>query len=158
MWFTPTSGIPRDMASPLAPARPTSRQPMRPGPWVTAIAESLTDPAGAYYVLDMEGRLYEVDIRTLEPKLLFEKPVPGWHAKGMYRYQQRLVVTNNGEHPARKFDEPPYLVGSDPVDPEDAGVLAEWDGENWTIVKRRQFTEVTMVGDVRGRGQATATA
>ncbi len=124
---------------------------------VTAIAEHLTDPAGAYYVLDMEGRLYEVDIRSLEPKLLFEKPVPGWHAKAMYRYQTWLVVANNGEHPARRFEEPPYLVGSDPVDPEDAGVLAEWDGENWSIVKRRQFAEITTVGDVRGRGAMNAT-
>ena len=64
---------------------------------LTAIARHLTDPANKVYFFDMEGRIYEVDVHTLTPKLLFAKPVPGWHGKGGYTGQGRLVIANNGE-------------------------------------------------------------
>ncbi|MBK8975741.1 MAG: hypothetical protein IPM29_07430 [Planctomycetes bacterium] len=121
---------------------------------VTAIAEHLSEPRRFVYVVDMEGRIYELDVATLEPRLLFEKPVPGWHGKGAWTSQGVLVVSNNGEVPARTFRVSPYLAGADPVDEEEAGVLAEWDGKTWRIVARRQFTEVTGPGLVRGAAAA----
>jgi hypothetical protein len=122
---------------------------------ITAVARDLTDPANEVYMLDMEGRLYEVNVHTLAVKLLFEKPVPGWHAKGAYTGQGRLVVTNNGEDPGRQLANPPYQAVPKATSPEDAGVLAEWDGKHWTIDERRQFTEVTGPGGILGAAQDT---
>ena len=34
---------------------------------------------------------------------------------------------------------------------EERGVLAEWDGDKWRIVERRQFTEVTGPNGISGR-------
>ena len=48
-------------------------------------------------MIDMEGPIWEVNVRTLEARRLFVKPVPGWHAKGGYTGQGRLIVANNGE-------------------------------------------------------------
>ena len=117
---------------------------------LTAVARHLTDPAGKVYVYDMEGRLYELDVRTLAPVLLFEKPIPGWHGKGGYTSQGRLVLANNGESAARKFAKPPYQAGSDSRQPGQAGALAQWDGKTWGIVERQQFTEVTGTGGILG--------
>ena len=64
---------------------------------ITAVARHLTDPARKVYMIDMEGPIWEVDVRTLEARRLFVKPVPGWHAKGGYTGQGRLIVANNGE-------------------------------------------------------------
>ena len=117
---------------------------------LTAVARHLTDPAGKVYVYDMEGRLYELDVRTLEPTLLFEKPFPGWHGKGGCTSQGLLVLANNGEAAARKFAKSPYQVGSDARRPGQAGALAQWDGKTWSIVERQQFTEVTGPGGILG--------
>ncbi len=77
---------------------------------------------------------------------VFVKPVPGWHGKGAYTGQGRLVVSNNGDSPA-DGDLRSMMRESDPKtwskEPEDTGVLAEWDGKTWNIVQRRQFTDVT---------------
>src|SRR3954471_5602077 len=100
---------------------------------LSAAARHLTAPADRVYVLDMEGAIYDLDVRTLAVTRLFEKPVPGWHGKGMYTAQGRLVVANNGESAAKKFAKPPYLAGGDAKGPEDAGALAEWDGRDWRI-------------------------
>jgi len=123
---------------------------------LTAIARHLRDPAGKVYVYDMEGRLYELDVRTLKPTLLFEKPIPGWHGKGGYTSQGRLVLANNGESAARKFAKPPYQVGSDSRQPGQAGALAQWDGRTWSIVERHQFTEVTGPGGILGSPDANS--
>jgi hypothetical protein len=116
---------------------------------MTAAARHLTDPANLVYLYDMEGAVYEVNVRTLDVKRLFEKPVPGWHGKGGYTSQGRLVVANNGEHPAsnKKYE---FLAGELPKGPEDAGVLAEWDGKQWRIIERRQFLDVTGPGGIFG--------
>ncbi len=108
---------------------------------LTAIARHLTDPANMVYYIDMEGMIYEAHVHTLETKLLFKKPVPGWHGKGGYTSQGRLVVSNNGEYKAGSYDD--LVVGGPPQNKEEAGVLAEWNGAQWSIVERRQFTEVT---------------
>ena len=119
---------------------------------ITAVARHLTDPAGKVYMIDMEGPIWEVDVRTLEAKRLFVKPVPGWHAKGGYTGQGRLIVANNGELRTPDLDtlqwEAPESTWS--KGPEDAGALAEFDGEAWTIVARRPHTEVTGPGGLEG--------
>ena len=108
---------------------------------LTAIARHLKDPANMVYYIDMEGMIYEANVHTLAVKLLFRKPVPGWHGKGGYTAQGRLVVSNNGEHAAGTYK--PLLVGGPAKNKDEAGVLAQWDGDEWTIVERRQFTDIT---------------
>ena len=116
---------------------------------MTATARHLTDPANKVYFYDMEGALYEADVHTLAVTRLFEKPVPGWHGKGGYTSQGRLVLANNGQNAVSKkaFQ---YLAGAEPASPEEMGVLAQWDGTAWQIIERRQFTEVTGPGGVMG--------
>lgn len=120
---------------------------------LTATARHLTDPAGKVYICDMEGLIYEVDVRTLEVKLLFKRPVPGWHGKGGYSGQGRLVLAYNGEEPTgsvdryKPFD---YWIDPAPQSPEDAGALAEWDGGAWRLVARRQSLDVTGPGGILG--------
>ena len=108
---------------------------------VTAIARHLNDPANKVYYVDMEGSIWEANVHTLEVKRLFKKPVPGWHSKGGYTSQGRLVVSNNGELHVGNYDD--VLVGGEATNDEERGVLAEWNGSQWRIVERRQYTEVT---------------
>ncbi|WP_231602889.1 hypothetical protein [Neorhodopirellula pilleata] len=116
---------------------PIEKMPIR----VTAIARHLSDPANMVYYVDMEGSIWEANVHTLDVKRLFRKPVPGWHGKGGYTSQGRLVVSNNGEMHAGTYDD--LIVGGPAKTPEERGVLAEYDGKNWTIIERRQYTEVT---------------
>lgn len=115
---------------------------------LTAIARHLTDPANMVYYCDMEGMLYEANVHTLEVKKLFHKPVPGWHAKGGYTSQGRLVWANNGEHAAGNYNG--LVVGGPARNAEEIGVLAEWDGTDWRIIERRQYTDVTGPGGIYG--------
>ncbi|QDV63926.1 sulfatase-like hydrolase/transferase [Crateriforma conspicua] len=108
---------------------------------VTAISRHLTDPANMVYYIDMEGSIWEANVHTLDVKRLFKKPVPGWHGKGGYTSQGRLVVSNNGELHVGNYDD--VLVGGPAKSDEERGVLAEWDRKQWRIVERRQYTEVT---------------
>jgi len=116
---------------------------------MTAVARHLTDPANMVYFYDMEGALYEVNVHTLDVKRLFDKPVPGWHGKGGYTSQGRLVISNNGEVAAGKVPEK-FFARLPPKSNEDAGVLAQWDGKEWRIIERRQFTDITGPGGIRG--------
>ncbi len=117
---------------------------------LTATARSLDDPANKVYHYTMEEGLYGVDVRSLELRTLYpdgnqtkhgtKNPLlPGYHGKGAYTAQGRLVVANNGEPPRRNDAE----CGP-------SGSLAEWDGHDWTVVERKQFTEVTGPGGVHG--------
>ena len=119
---------------------------------LTGVARHLHDPANMVYFYDMEGKLYEANVHTLKPMLLFEKPVPGWHGKGAYTAQGRLMLTNNGNVENKAFDISPGMlqIGETSQNEEQKGVLAEWDGKNWSIVRRRQFTEVTGPGGIYG--------
>lgn len=124
----------------------------------TGNARHLTDPANKIYYGTMEEGFYEVDVNTLAVKELYQDgnnkeqkkkdtdagPVnallPGVHGKGLYSGQGVMLFTNNGEgtqEALKKFD-------------VEAGVLAEWDGKDWKIVRRNQFTEVTGPGDIYG--------
>ncbi len=132
-------------------AIPYSQMPGRP----TAVSRHLSDPANKVYYFDMEGRIYEVDVHTLKPALLFAKPVPGWHGKGAYTGQGRYIVANNGESGVGGHSLQDLQVGGPPQGPEDNGVLAEWDGTQWRIIERRQFTEVTGPGGIHGSPDGT---
>jgi hypothetical protein len=116
---------------------------------LTAAARDLTDPANRIYVLDMEGALYEVDVHTLAVNKLFARVAPGAHAKGAYTAQGRLVIANNGNDVVNKakpaFNDPGYSA-----DPEASGILAQWDGRQWTTIERREFTDVTGPGGIEG--------
>ena len=117
----------------------------------TGNARHLTDPANKIYYASMEEGLYEVDVHTLAVTELWrdeqlkdgrKSNLPGYHGKGLYSGQGVLVYGNNGEH------------GQDAlVNPEiPSGVLASWDGkaDQWSVIRRNQFTEVTGPGGLTG--------
>jgi hypothetical protein len=126
---------------------------------LSAAARHLTEPARKAYVYDMEGLLYELDLESREATRLFSRAVPGWHGKGAYSGQGVLVVANNGEHAAgsvNKFKPFLYAVPNTRASKDEAGVLAEWDGTEWRLVRRRQFTDVTGPGGILGPPAADA--
>ncbi|MDR1523854.1 MAG: hypothetical protein LBS79_01165, partial [Tannerella sp.] len=123
----------------------------------TGNARHLTDPAGKIYYATMEEGFYEVDVNTLDVKMLYRDGnvnkskendtddhvkalLPGAHGKGVYSGQGVLVYSNNGEQgekALKQFD-------------IEAGSLSEWDGRKWTLVRRNQFVEVTGPGGICG--------
>ena len=123
---------------------------------MTATARHLTDPANRVYFFDMEGAIYEVSVHTLAVKRLFRKPVPGWHGKGGYTGQGRFITSNNGERHVGKDAYRDLLVGGPPVDKDEIGCLAEWDGREWGIIERKQFTDVTGPGGIYGAPDDTS--
>jgi hypothetical protein len=125
---------------------------------ITAVARHLTDPANKMYLIDMEGPIWEADVRTLAVRRLFVKPVPGWHGKGAYTGQGRLIIANNGDRRTPDLDDLTWEApeASWSKGPEDAGALAEWDGREWTIVSRRPHTEVTGPGGLLGESSPDA--
>lgn len=116
---------------------PIKRMPGR----ITAIARHLEDPVNKVYYYDMEGMLYEANVHTLEVKKLYHNPLPGWHGKGGYTAQGKLVLANNGEAGENPKDWQVPVEGQ--KGPEKYGVLAEYDGHKFNVVERRQFTDVT---------------
>jgi len=129
---------------------------------LTGNARHLFDPAGKVYYATMEEGFYEVDMKTLEVTELFQDDqshgkkvgpdptahevpfaaLPGYHGKGLYSGQGRLIYANNGEASG--------LARSRPDIP--SGCLAEWDGKSkrWKVIRRNQFTDVRGPGDLRG--------
>lgn len=127
----------------------------------TGNARHLSDPANKIYYATMEEGFYEVDVNTLEHTELYKDRnnakgrianhpkinanqrlanLPGAHGKGLYSGQGVMVYSNNGEASAlalKQFD-------------IEAGVLAEWNGMDWKIVRRNQFVEVTGPGGIYG--------
>jgi len=122
---------------------------------ITAIVRHLEKPESMVYYVDMEGMIHEADVYSLQVKLLFKKAVPGWHAKGAYTAQGRLVMSNNGEHGVHEAANY-FQVADLPPDPENAGVLAQWDGKTWEMIERRQYTEVTGPGGIYGASDDAA--
>ena len=117
----------------------------------TGNARHLTDPVNKIYCASMEEALYEIDVHTLETKTLFydeaqkgfpKANLPGYHGKGLYSGQGKLVYANNGEHG--------QAARNNPSAP--SGVLAQWDGKqkDFEIILRSQFTEVTGPGGIYG--------
>lgn len=108
---------------------------------ITGIARHLKAPQNMVYYYDMEGMLYEVDVNTLEVKKLFHNPLPGWHGKGAYTAQHTLFLSNNGEMPESQKD---WKVSSSGMTgPDKRGILAEFDGETFKVIERKQFTDIT---------------
>jgi len=120
----------------------------------TGNARHLTDPANKIYYGTMEEGFYEVDVKTLEAKELYKDGnamtdkggtlLPGYHGKGLYSGQGRLIYANNGERNAQALTNPEIA----------SGCLAEWDGKDWKVVRRNQFTEVTGPGGIEGNPNA----
>ncbi len=123
---------------------------------MTATTRHLFRPDSMVYFYDMEGMVYEVNVYSLNVKRLFEKPVPGWHGKGAYVGQGRLIVANNGEHQGHPMGYSRLLAGGEAKSPEEEGVLAEWNGERWKIIERKKFTDVTGPGGLYGNPDDTA--
>lgn len=100
--------------------------------------EHLTDPEHKVYLLGMEGEFYEMDVYTLETRLLFDLnkelgglPGEGYtHFKAGYSAYGKVFVGNNS------YDERDFL-GT-----ERTGRLAEWDGNTWTVLEEKPFVEV----------------
>jgi len=87
---------------------------------LTATMRHLTDPANRVYYQTMEGLLFEMDVRDLKPRLLFDvvkemglsnRP----HFKGGFTGQGRVIIANNGF----------YEFG------ENQAGLFEYDGKSW---------------------------
>ncbi len=105
----------------------------------------LEEPEKKVYMLGMEGLLFEMDVSTLAVRQLFDLTkelgiCPHWdghsggsavHFKAGYTGFGRVVVANNS------YDEPDFRG------PEEAGRLAEWDGEQWRVIEDKAFVEVT---------------
>ncbi len=117
----------------------------------TGTARHLFDPEHQVYYGTMEEGIYEVDVRDLSLRELWtdeqlpagkHADLPGYHGKGLYTAQGRLLYANNGEHGSAAL--------SNPETP--SGVLASWDGKqnSWDIVQRNQFTEITGPGGIYG--------
>ena len=125
---------------------------------LTGMARSLQDPANKILYATMEEGFYEVDVHTLEVKMLFkdgnqmrkegasthESPLlPGVHGKGFYSGQGVYVYSNNGEAGPKARVDPTIEAGS----------LCEWDGKTWKVIRRNQFVEVTGPGGIYGNAQ-----
>ena len=129
---------------------------------LTGVARHLVKPQEKLYYATMEEGLYEVDLETLEVTGLIkdgnpvkagttdekspatvDSKLPGYHGKGLYSGQSRVVYANNGERSDKA------LV--DPTIP--SGALAQWKpnvNKDWELVLRHQFTEVTGPGGIFG--------
>ena len=111
---------------------------------ITAIARHLIDPVNKVYVYMMDGALWEVNVNTLEPKLLYKNPLPGWHGKGAYTSQGKLILANNGETTGELEPVSEWQIDSTGmIGKEKYGILAEFDGAKFTVVERKQTTDVT---------------
>ncbi|TWT34136.1 hypothetical protein [Blastopirellula retiformator] len=120
---------------------------------LTGNARHLSDPANKAYYATMEEGFYEVDVHTLEVTELYADSqsqnakseqrvagLPGYHGKGLYSGQGRLIYANNGETSAEAKKRPDVP----------SGCLAEWDGQTWNVIRRNQFTDVRGPGDLTG--------
>jgi hypothetical protein len=121
----------------------------------TGNARHLSNPQNKIYYGTMEEGFYEVDVYSLEPKMLYQDGnvnrktgqmaqeanlLSGAHGKGLYSGQGVLVYSNNGE--AVKLAEKKFDIES--------GLLAEWNAKDWNYVRRNQFVEVTGPGGIYG--------
>ncbi len=122
---------------------------------LTATMRHLVDPANRLYFATMEEGFYEVDVKTLAVKELYRDAnstadkagtlLPGYHGKGAYSGQERVVYANNGENSPEARKRPEVA----------SGCLAEWDGKEWRVVRRNQFCDVTGPEGIEGAAAAT---
>ena len=130
---------------------PYDKAPGRP----TGLAQHLTDPDNRILYASMEAGFYDIDVHTLDVIELYKDGnqkrlegftgdlcslFPGYHGKGFYSGQGHAYFSNNGEEgplAQKQFDIP-------------SGSLNEWDGTEWTTIRRCQFTEITGPGGITG--------
>ncbi|CAG5122323.1 unnamed protein product, partial [Candidula unifasciata] len=109
---------------------------------VGATAEHLTHPDTMVYMLGMDGPLWECNVTSLACAQLFDLvevlEIPSSegeqpHFKAAHTMNGRLVVASN------TFEEEDF------TGKQHGGRLAEWrgPGQNWTILERTAFVEVT---------------
>ncbi|MBQ8062213.1 MAG: hypothetical protein IJ205_09800 [Bacteroidales bacterium] len=121
----------------------------------TGVARHLDDPANRVLLATMEAGFYDVNVHSLDAVELYTDGnkkrkdgftgdlctmFPGYHGKGFYSGQGVAVYSNNGEEGAlakEQFDIP-------------SGALVEWDGKDWTLIRRNQFTDITGPGGIHG--------
>ncbi|MCK6471881.1 MAG: hypothetical protein L6R28_09050 [Planctomycetes bacterium] len=110
-----------------------------------ATMNHLEDHENKVYMLGMEGEFFELDVKTLKAKQLFdvckelEIPKDVWpHFKAGYSAFGRVVVCSN------TYNDLDYQDGSIPTG---AGRMGEWDGKQWKILERTAFYEVTGFGE-----------
>jgi len=108
-------------------------------------ARHLVDPANLVYMLGMEGELFELNVRTLATKKLFDLTqvlgTPGegsCHYKDCYSAYGRLLIVNND------YSEPDFLGK------QTEGTLAEYDGKEWRVLERKPFVCVHGRGNIAG--------
>ncbi|XAM00346.1 hypothetical protein OT109_02945 [Phycisphaeraceae bacterium D3-23] len=125
---------------------------------VTGTARHLTDPENKIYIATMEEGLYEIDVHSLDvtcwindrngnpganpfPDAL-DSQLPGYHGKGLYTAQGALYYSNNGEHGRAAMTDPTT----------ESGAFARWGGpgQDWEMLVREQFTEITGPGGIYG--------
>ena len=121
----------------------------------TGVSRHLVDPGNRVLLATMEAGFYDVDVHSLDAVELYTDGnkkrkdgftgdlctmFPGYHGKGFYSGQGVVVYSNNGEEGAlakEQFDIP-------------SGALVEWDGKDWTLIRRNQFTDITGPGGIHG--------
>lgn len=113
---------------------------------LTATMAHLKDPRNKVYVLGMESHLFEVDVHTLESRLLFtlndNLDLPKGYKpryKGGFTAGDRVIVGNNTYH------ERDAVEGA-----STGGRLAEWDGAgDWRVLETTAFCDIagTPMGD-----------
>lgn len=121
----------------------------------TGNARHLSDPAGKIYYATMEEGLYSVDVDTLAVEEHIQddnsstksvgggvkSTLHGYHGKGLYSGQGRVIYSNNGMKSGAAKRNPTTT----------SGALAQWFGEGkWQLVRKNQFTEVTGPGGIHG--------
>lgn len=121
----------------------------------TGVTRSLSDPKNKVIIGTMEEGFYEIDVHSLAVNTLYKDGnqlkreggksfesdlLVGVHGKGLYSGQGVLVFSNNGEQGEK--------ARIDPM--TEAGSLSEWDGKNWKLIRRNQFTEVSGPGGIYG--------
>ena len=153
---------------------------------LTGFARSPSDPAKKILCATMEEGIYEIDVQTLDVTELWpdtnlpgneakapnrtvrpmpgagDDILPGYHGKGFYSGQGRLIYANNGENSPEARVDPMTVSGAlgEWFDPEAVGVK-QADAENpqanpWRTILRRQFCDVTGPGGIYGNANAAS--
>jgi hypothetical protein len=111
---------------------------------LTATMDHLHHPDSMVYFLTMEGQLFETNVYTLETNHVFDLIDEFYqktydqlrndgiyiHFKGGFTGNGRVIVANNS------YQEGDYLGE------QHGGRLAEWDGNEWTVLDKTAYIEV----------------
>lgn len=130
---------------------------------LTGIARDLSFPADSVLIATMEEGFYRVNVNDLSVKTLYTDGnllpntnrknkygpgndlLPGCHGKGFYSGQGVAVFSDNGEDTQEALSKFNVVSGS----------LDEWNGKEWKVVRRNQFTEITGPGGIYGNPNPT---